>query len=144
MATDGPWHIDIRPWIGYNAISLASGVLRSQQNGLLGGGVVHNGSGVLNDYMAWDVPLTAGTWTVTLLHKTENTNGIYTLKLGTTTVGTIDGYSASATGNVASQVTGIAVGVNATVRFSVNMASKNGSSSGYKLQLQHISLDRTA
>lgn len=85
---------------------------------------------------ALPVALTAGTWKFVLLHTTSLDRGIYTVAVSPdaaawTDLTTIDGYSASSTANVRSEVTGLTVA--AGMRFvRLKMATKNVSSTFYR------------
>lgn len=136
---DGPWHIDIRPWSSWVA---GTGVTRDPNNNQMGTGRALTFN--LNDFIAWDVPLTAGTWTVTVLHDKDVNRGIATVTFDATTVGTIDTYNGSTVQNAATQITGIVVGADAIVRLKFAVLSKNASSSSYIFTPQHITLTRTA
>jgi len=114
--------------------------------------------GAQNDALGWDVLLGAGTWTLGLTYRTNTDAGIATVQLSTdgvtfTTVnaspyngsaGTVDMYAAVAAPNVNTTITGITIGANGIYRLQLLAATKNGSSSSYKLYPQHMHLHRTA
>jgi hypothetical protein len=108
-------------------------------------GYLTNATGVAqNDEITWPVSLSAGTWTISMIHHTFTDRGIYTFRLDGSTVGTIDGYSAGSTLNVVSTITGIAVAASGKKTLSVKMATKNASSSNYSFLSPLICLVRTA
>ena len=138
---DGPWHIDICPW---QSCVDTSGLSRSQASDRMGGGYGQWGGAAPGGYAKWDVPLTAGTWTLTMISYQDGNRGIYTIKLNTTTIGTVDGYQLTSITNAASQITGIVVGSDATYRLGFHMDTKNASAINYYGTIQHITLKRTA
>lgn len=101
-------------------------------------------TGVINAEIAWDVPLAAGTWAVDLLHHQGSNRGIYTVQFDGTAKGTVDGYAAALTRNVRTTVPGIAVATTAKVRVSLEMATKNASSTDYYGAIGSLRLRRTA
>lgn len=140
-----PWHIDLSVfmtpishtnWNNYNYGPIAGTELALN--------VCNLSSGAQNDAISWDVVLGAGTWTLELLHITSTDRGIYTVVLGGSSVGTIDGYSAAATYNVRSSVTGITVSSAVKQRLTLSMKTKNASSTNYYGVIQHVQLRRTA
>lgn len=100
-------------------------------------------TGVQNALIAFDVLLAAGTYSLDLLHRQSTNRGIYTVTVDGTTVGTVDGYAASAV-STASRLTGIAVTGTGPHRVQLQMLTKNGSSSSYFGDISGLSLTRTA
>lgn len=101
-------------------------------------------TGTQNDEVSWEIPLGAGTWSIEMLHTTNNNRGIYSVQIDGVEVGTIDGYSASAVRNVKSTLTGIAVATSSLHVLKLKMATKNASSSQYRGSVILVSLLRTA
>jgi hypothetical protein len=101
-------------------------------------------SGAQNAVIGWDVVLAAGTWSIELIHRAWSDRGIYSLQFNGVQQGTIDGYAASDTPNSLSSVTGIVVATSAKTRFTLNMATKNASSTNYRGSIHHVRLWRTA
>jgi hypothetical protein len=102
-------------------------------------------SGAQNAEISWKVALEAGTWEFELIHGKGNNRGIYTVSLDGTSVGTIDGYTASAgTFNDVSTITGISVATTSVKTLNLKMATKNASSSSYFGVINAIQLRRTA
>lgn len=107
-------------------------------------GLVSQSLGNLNNYREWNVYLDAGTYTLTLWHHRDVNRGVYTVSLGGTNVGTIDGYAASTVVNVETAITGIAVGTAGYLALRLTMASKNASSGAHYGVISLITLERTA
>lgn len=115
-------------------------------------------SGAQNADITWDIVLSAGTWTVELMHSTGTNRGIYTAALSTDGVtftdinaspylasgSTIDGYDASGATETRSSLTGITIANTGRYAFRLRMATKNASSSNYLGALQHVQFRRTA
>lgn len=97
-----------------------------------------------NDEVTYKVLLGAGTYTIELLHVTNNNRGIYTISIDGVSAGTIDGYSAGNTYNIYSAITGVTVSVSGLKTISVKMATKNASSSAYRAVFSALVFHRTA
>lgn len=140
MATYGPWHIDITPWQHWSA---ASGAIdRFQSSADLGGGSARNtATSALGDWIAWDVPLTAGTWTITCIHMQTGTSPTLQFDLGGTIVGSFNANGGFTTG-VVHQLTGIGVATDGVQRMTMKVIAP--APSGNLYIVHHISLDRTA
>ncbi len=133
----------------FNTIFLSAGSLYGGEK---------RSSSAQNDDITWDIVLSAGTWTVELMHSTGTNRGIYTVSLSTdgssfTNVGsspynasasTIDGYSAAGTSETRSSLTGITVATTGRYALRLRMATKNASSSNYLGAIQHVQFRRTA
>ena len=122
-ATVGSWPLEVSTTSLYNARTNA-------------------GSHVQNDYIAWDLNLSAGTWAAQLLYLQLASGGIAHLSIDGVQVGTIDTYGATAN-NVTGTVTGITV-TGGTQRVQLTMATKNASSTHFRLYMQALALRRTA
>lgn len=94
--------------------------------------------------VGWDIGLSAGTWTIEMIHHTGPDNGIYQFSIDSTTCGTIDGYADPGAANERGFVTGITVGTTGKVRLSVQMDAKNTNSGDFYGAIQHLQLRRTA
>jgi len=101
-------------------------------------------SGAQNDEINFEVLLGAGTWTFELIHEKNTNVGIYSVQLDGVEKGTIDGYAASQTRDVRSQITSITVATTDVYTLKLKMATKNGSSSSYLGAINHIQFKRTA
>lgn len=135
-----PHRFDIIAWAGTQYASVSSWG-PSQSSGYLGGGIYLSPTTVDNS-ATWLVPLASGTWSVTAIATTNTDAAISTVKLNTTTVGTLDWYAALAN-NAVQTITGISVTVPGIYKLSLTAATKNGSSSAYRQRLNHLILQRT-
>lgn len=144
MAATYPKRIDICPWLDWSHVVAGGTITPSQSSSALSGGYVSQGTIAVNDEIGWPVLLNAGTWTMTLIHVTAGNRGIYTHKLDSTTIGTIDGYSAGTVYNVVSEITGIVVAAPAVYTHKLVMATKNASSSNYYYSPAWITWRQTA
>lgn len=126
--TDTPGYTwSFLPWMGVKSAVGANG--RFQGSGLLGGGFGYSGD-QLNDSQSWDIWLDAGTYKYVHIYRRNTGNGINSVQLDGSTVGTIDEYGALAD-NVVAELTGIVVATAGVKTFTLLMASKNASSTGY-------------
>ncbi len=137
-----PWLVDVAPW-GTPIASSQTFVTVISSLVVYNGQTTQSGAAVFNDSIAWDTVLGGGSWTVELMHSLGSNRPIYTVQVGGATWGTIDGYSAAAGYNTRSSIAGSAVGAGKQ-RLTLAAASKNASSSGYTVALQHLQLRRTA
>lgn len=141
MATIGPAHIDIVPWGNVKATS--GGMTRGQSSVYLTGGIAASAATVDN-YMAWDVPLVAGTWTVTIGYYKDTNKGVITASLdGVDLSPTVDGYAAASSFNTVAQWTGVSVASGGVKEFRLRSASKNASSSAYGVSVSYITFTNT-
>lgn len=141
-----PWLVDINPQLsdysvavgtwGFNTWGSEGATL--YPNGGLG---FYNTAGAQNDALSYPIALSAGLWTITLHTRKSSNLAIYTVQIDGATVGTYDGYSASATYGKG-QIT--AVGVTAGLHtLKLLAATKNASSTQYFMEIFGISLRRT-
>lgn len=143
MATIGPAHIDIVGWGNWKTTSGVTTPGRTQASTALTGGKFSAASWAVNNYITWDVPLVAGTWTVTLIHGKTTDAGILTASLdGVDLTGTSDAYAATAY-NTVQQWTGVSVTTGGVKEFKVRADTKNASSSSYALPVQSITFTNT-
>ena len=134
MATIGPAHIDIVAW--GNAKSSSGSYARAQQPSLCGG-YAADGT-LINNYLTWDVPLIAGTWTVTVMYTRSTSTGVFTASVdGVDLSPTVDMYGAG-TYNMVAQWTGVSVASSGVKEFKLRVLSKNASSSAYGLPVQLV------
>jgi hypothetical protein len=135
------WRREITPYMGASAnvnwtsLSIDTAAV---------GNSVYNSDGSQNDSITFQIELEPGTWTIFLMHTTGTSRGIYSVSLAGTVVGTIDGYNASALRNTISSVAGVVVTSSGPTLLSLQMLTKNASSSGYLGSIQQIVLQRTA
>lgn len=96
-----------------------------------------------NDAVAWDVVLAAGTWDCHFWVVKFSAGGIITLNQDGGSMGTVDTYAAT-TDNAKVSITGWSVATTGKKRMQILLATKNGSSSGYRALLHGIEFRRTA
>lgn len=102
-------------------------------------------SGAQNDEIGWDVVLSAGTWTVEVIHLKAVNAGTYSVRLDGVEVGTVDGHNAGGlTYDNSGLVTGVVVTASGKKRLLLKMATKNAGSANYQALLEHVTLRRTA
>lgn len=118
------------PWMGHK--SDVGGVTRGLDSAMLGGGRAYTADAV-NSEMATDFWKDTGTFKIASAHQTFSNSAIATYKFGSTSVGTIDHYSAGTVNNVYAEITGIAIATAAVDTFSMVAATKHASSTGYFL-----------
>lgn len=106
-------------------------------------GWVNASDGTQNDSISFDFVCNAGTHTLEFFHLPFQNRGIYTLQVDGSTIGTIDGYSASLIPTRA-VITGIAIGTTGQHTFTVTMANKNASSSAYTGMIDRAIFTQTA
>jgi len=141
MAVVAAPHIDIVPWSG--AKSSSSGLARLAIGGLTGALGVPISGGV-NDFIAWDVPLTAGTWTITVIYAKLANAGIMTGSLGGVDLSpTVDAYAAVTAYDNVIQWTGVVV-ANGLSEFRLRAASKNVSATDYFVAPQLVTFTNQA
>jgi hypothetical protein len=101
-------------------------------------------SNTINSEIAWDLVLSAGTWTVELLIYTDAADGIYSIRFDGVEKGTVDGYSSPAAANILKSVAGIVVPITKKIELRLKIASKNPLSGDYYAHLTGVMLKRTA
>lgn len=151
LATGLPWFEDLNLCHTPLAQSGSTWAL-STSNSQVGCGYIANAAApAQNDQCDFRMPLLGdGTWQLEVLTFHSATSGIVTVYIDDgagnfTSVGTIDLYNASNTFNALDVITGIVLTgyvPNRTIRFKV--ATKNGSSGGYRASLTHAKFRRTA
>lgn len=106
-------------------------------------GWVNQSDGTQNDAITFDFACGAGTYQLDLYHLEFSSRGIYTVKIDSTTAGTIDGYTGGGLTPAVGSITGITIGAG-THTVTLLMATKNASSSGFVGQVERILFTRTA
>lgn len=96
-----------------------------------------------NDAFSFPVWLGVGTWTIEIICRYLSANGIMTVKIDGSSVGTLDAYSAG-TGRANLSLTGITVATSGSKTIQILMATKHASSSGYRAYIFAINFRRTA
>ena len=129
------------PWQGTK--STVGTWTRDVDSGQLGMGFWDN-AGAQNDETNNDLWLDSGTWKVALTYETAATYGIDTIQFNGVTQGTVDFYSAGVTHNLYAEVTGLSVATAKIVTLKHLVATKNASSSNYRLAISSIALIKTA
>lgn len=141
MATIGPWLVQIAPWMKpYSEVGTWTRTLNTGQ--YTQGTYLSNGT--LDNEFIHNIPLLAGTWTVTVIGTTASDYGISTVQFDGVSVGTLDWYSAGTTQNVVKQITGITVATSTIYAVKFKMATKHASASSYKFAPALVTLRRTA
>lgn len=115
----------------------------NQNSGAVFGGWIV-ASGAQNAQIYWDIYLTAGTWEIAAMHSKAGDFGIMTFSLDGTSVGTIDGYNGTYVVNQRSEITGVTVASSGKKRLAVTMATQNALATSFGMQLNHLTLRRTA
>lgn len=100
-------------------------------------------SGAQNDEITYALALSKGTWTFELNHTKTSSCGIYSVYVGGTLVGTIDGYAAVPAFNARDTIAGITISENGFYEVELRMASKNASSANYTGLFHAFSLVKT-
>lgn len=108
------------------------------------GGTWYNSTAVNGDEISYKVMLPVGTYTLCIMSSTSNNHGIKTCYIDNVVVASFDEYSASFVANVNKKQTGIVISTTGLKTLKVKCVGKNGSSSGYMINIQMISLWRTA
>lgn len=138
-----PWRHTIIPTMGSIMVQGTAGLVGDTTAYL--GGAVFNTSGAQNDEMAWDILLSAGTWSFAYMSQKNANVAIATLRLDGSTIGTFDCYNATKTWNNQFAATGIAVATGGKHRLSAKAATRNASNTtGWFLVPQMIVAWRTA
>jgi hypothetical protein len=101
-------------------------------------------SGTQNDFLQWNVPIAAGTYTLALAHRRSTNSPIYQVSIaGSTLATTIDGYSATVGVSTFTTITGINIVNSGLIAVRFTMFDKNASSSGFTGGIHNFTLSRT-
>lgn len=145
-----PWHIDLRAETPYDTNVGEYQIVAHAQPGsapfFANGGVgITNGldSPAQNDEIGWYVVLAAGTWNFTLNLRESTNVCIYTVTIDGSSIGTIDGYSASATAT-STTITGFTVSTTGRKLLKLAALTKNASSTNYVIDIKSMHFRRTA
>lgn len=102
------------------------------------------GASSLNCYLEWIMCLRAGTYTLTALYQGANNSGTITASFnGASQGGTQDFYVSSTTYNLVATWSNIVIATTGLVTIRLASNSKNGSSAGYNIAVQTLSMLRT-
>jgi hypothetical protein len=144
------WRLDVDP---FTVAVLQTGTWADVVNvGQMKNGYKTNTSSAQNDEIGWDLPLSAGTWSLFLVSANDPAGAIATVMLdGVSTGKTIDMYQAVNSLNKTPSVTGIVVptgsgtGIGGKHRVSLKAATRNASNTtGWKLFISSLTMRRTA
>ena len=100
--------------------------------------------GAINDEISFTLGLEAGTYSVGFLYHQGTDRGITTVTLAGTSLGTFDGYNGTSSLNLIKTFTGAVVTTGGSNTLDLKVASKNASSTNYRLLVSAITLQRTA
>lgn len=140
MTTFAPRHCDIWPWTKWKANTYSSPI-RAVNSTALGMGFLGCSAGTpINSYIAWDVALDAGTWTLTVIYPKYTDQAIITPSLGGTNLATYDSRGVLSYNNVY-QATGITVATPGI--YELRFTSTGTSGTQYVGTWQLITLTRT-
>lgn len=140
MTVYAPRHVDIWPWTNWKANTYTTPT-RGLNSGALGFafiGCVHTTP--INSYMAWDVALDSGTWTLTIIYPKYTDQGIITPSLGGSNLTAYDSRSSLSYNNVY-KATGITVATPGV--YELRLTSTGTSGTQYVCTVQLITLTRT-
>lgn len=101
-------------------------------------------AGANGNYCEYEHYLSAGTYTLFVVGINKNNSGILDVYIDASEVASFDTYNASETFNAVDTQTGINVATSGMKTIKFICDGKNGSSSGYNLQLSGYQLHRTA
>lgn len=104
---------------------------------------LQNTSNAQNDEIGWKLPLSAGTYTITIHVRKSTVNPIATITIDGTSVGTLDTYAASAA-FASLSLTGVTLSPSGVRSVNLKCATRNASSTGWQLQLLGLGIKRTA
>jgi hypothetical protein len=100
-------------------------------------------TGAQNAAVGYPVVLSAGSWTLTLVHSLGPNRGIYAIDLSGAAIGGIDGYAVGVTPNTYSTRT-FTVATTGLYTLNLVMSTKNAASSSFFGAITLINLRRTA
>lgn len=136
-----PWLVNIPTGIAEPSASVGTWTLLAINDATYPYISILLNTGTQNDYISWDIAVSAGLWTIVLDVRKSTNLGIYTVQIDGVSAGTLDGYSASVAHSRLS-LTGVAMTAGHHT-LKILMATKNASSSSYIGELFGISLRRT-
>jgi hypothetical protein len=136
-----PWRVEIIPVLGGTVVQGTWAIFITAAAWF--NGFFYNTGSAQNDEITFPVVLSAGTWTLTVLFDRNTDRGIATFALDGSSVGTVDMYGTSLVNQVGT-IAGISVAADGKKILSMKAATKNASSSAYRLPIQLVVLTRTA
>ena len=139
-ATDGDGHITLMP----TAFDVIAGSFSIGLNAAwLFYSSIGNNAGAQNDEINAQITLAAGTYTFRLNCNRDSSQGITTLFLDETNIGTLDFYGAGDK-NFSQDLTSVTVATGGLKTFKIKILTKNGSATHYGLMLHVVGIFRTA
>lgn len=138
---NGTWRAEIQPWMLY---TVTQGTWAITQNASVVGNAFLANTGAVNDELSYTLGLQAGTYSIGILYHQGTDRGITTTTFAGVNLGTFDGYNGSTTLNVIKSYTGAVVATAGSTTLDFKIASKNASSTNYRLLISAITLLRTA
>lgn len=137
-----PWLIDINVFM--TSVSHINWNTIAKNTQYLTNGIKYNSPSALNDEINFDVILSAGTWTIEVMHDKGVDRGMVEVALDGVAVGTIDGYDAGGLYDVRSNISAVTIAATGKKRLRLKVTGKNASATNHIFALQHIQLRRTA
>lgn len=152
-----PWHVSIIPMVTTpDALTGTWPLAQQTSSGLLfpfytpgstansgGATCVQQTTPAINNAIAYDVILAAGTWDAHFWVRASTNCGIITLQQDGSDMGTVDTYAAAPAASKVS-ISSWAVATTGKKRMNLKMATKNASSTDYQLTVSAIEFRRTA
>lgn len=129
-------------WFPWQANYSMTGFTRYNSAADLGMGFFY--SGAQNDQFTTNCWVDTGTWKIAFVYATGADHGIATFNFDGVSQGTKDLYSVGNIANNYAEITGLTVAAAKVVAFQVIGATKNGSSSGYRVDFNSVALIRTS
>lgn len=140
-----PWRISLLPEYGGTAVQGTWAIGRDTNQTFINAYLSNAATQAQNDEVTWPLVLSAGTWRLDIDYVKGSVCGIATFRIDGTSIGTVDGYDASAAlYNQSASITGISVASSGKKTFGILMATKNASASNYRFLLTAAFLTRTA
>lgn len=102
-----------------------------------------NSTTTQNDQIDFLIGVSGGTYTIVLMYTKATSVGIATILVDGSSVGTIDMYAGSTTNNNVSSLTGVSIAAGRRT-ISIKIATKNASSSQYRIFFNSLGLFRTS
>lgn len=118
-------------------------LLRGQGSDKLAGGYLSQGVGSQNDEYHTDFWADTGTHKFALLHLKAGDQGIDTVTVDGSSIGTVDHYNSTSTNNNYSEITGVSIVTAGVKSLRLQVATKNASASQYGHSNQSVKWIRT-
>lgn len=138
----GAGHVTILPFAYHSVIQGTWAFTNSSTTRVMG--YLANTSLAQNDELNFKAALSAGTYTFVLFTAKNSNHGICHVYVAGTDEGQVDLYNGSLVENQISKVTGVTVASGGIKDINLKMETKNGSSTGYYLQLYALAIYKTA